>query len=189
MNKIKIIGIIGEAGCGKDTLMKECLKRIKNLNPIISYTTRPMRENEKEGIDYYFIDNETFSKKLDDFEIIEATVFNDWCYGVGVNTLSKDKFNIGVFNPEGIEHLLEFQDIELYPIYLAVTPKNRLMRQLKREDNPNVDEIIRRYNTDKKDFKNLSFNYGILENNKPSDLHKAVEKIRAMIRVTKDKEY
>lgn len=178
MKKTKIIAIIGEAGSGKDTLMKECLKHIKNLNPIISYTTRPKRENEVDGVDYHFLSNEEFLEKLNNREMLEATVFNEWCYGTGRGSLNPDKVNIGVFNIDGINNLLDYDDIEIYVIYLKVNAKNRLLRQLKREENPNVDEIIRRYQTDKKDFTTLPFVYHTLENNKPSDIKSNIEVIR-----------
>ena len=51
------------------------------------------------------------------------------------------------------------------PIYIKTLPKIRLLRQLQRENNPNCDEIIRRYSTDQKDFSNIPFTYYIIENN------------------------
>lgn len=49
----KILAIIGEAGSGKDTLMQEVLKVNHNLHEIVSFTTRPPREGEKDGINYH----------------------------------------------------------------------------------------------------------------------------------------
>jgi hypothetical protein len=37
--------------------------------------------------------------------MLEATVFNNWCYGTSIKNLDKDALNIGVFNPEGVEIL------------------------------------------------------------------------------------
>ena len=52
---IKIIALFGEAGVGKDALQNFILKKHPGYNKLISYTTRPKRDNETEGQDYYFI--------------------------------------------------------------------------------------------------------------------------------------
>ena len=52
----KIIALIGEAGSGKDSIMQNILKkRPLAFNEIISCTTRPMREGEVEGVNYFYL--------------------------------------------------------------------------------------------------------------------------------------
>jgi len=155
MKKYKVLAICGEAGSGKDYLLNTLLKDndIKDsLHPVISCTTRPMRENEINGKDYYFISNEDFAQRVIDGRMLEAVVFNNWCYGASIDTLIEDKINIFVCNPAGIEALAENPAIILAIVRIKVSPKTRLLRQLNREKNPDVDEIIRRYAADKKDF-------------------------------------
>lgn len=149
-----IIALMGKAGSGKDTLMKALLKQpvFNDAVPIISCTTRPKRENEVDGIDYHFLTNEEFSHKILSGDMLEATVFNNWGYGTSLDNLSKDKINIGVFNPEGAELLRENPNIDLTLIYLEADDKDRLLRQLNREQHPDVHEIVRRFGTDEKDF-------------------------------------
>ena len=92
--------------------------------------------------------------------------------------MSSDKRNIGVFNPEGIHSLLEHPQINLMAVYyIDVSDKTRLIRQLTRENSPNIKEIIRRYGTDDKDFQdyNLDFEYTILHNEENDDLMNCVE--------------
>ena len=57
MNKYTIIAIMGKAGSGKDTLCKALLNEPEFLTarPIVSCTTRPIRDYEKDGIDYHFL--------------------------------------------------------------------------------------------------------------------------------------
>ena len=152
--KYTIIALMGKAGSGKDTIMRALLKQpaFKNAIPIISCTTRPKREGEQNGIDYYFLTNEEFTNKVLSGDMLEATVFNNWCYGTSTENLSKDKINIGVFNPEGVGLLRENPNINLKLIYIEADDKDRLLRQLNREKNPNVHEIVRRYLADEKDF-------------------------------------
>lgn len=156
MNKYKIIAVMGKAGSGKDSFVKALISGgyINNLKPIVSCTTRPIREHEQDGVDYYFLTREQFTEKVLSGDMLEATIFNDWCYGTAKSTLDINAINIGVFNPEGVEILKhEYKDnIDLLVVYIIANDKVRLLRQLNREDNPDCDEIIRRFGTDKKDF-------------------------------------
>ena len=101
----KILAIMGPAGSGKDSLMWELIKGKENVKPIISCTTRPIRDNEKDGVNYHFLTNEEFALQVLNGEMLEATIFNEWCYGTSVNNLDSHCLNIGVFNPEAVEIL------------------------------------------------------------------------------------
>ena len=57
MKKIKIIAIAGKSGAGKDSILSSAIKLNPQLNPIISCTTRPKRDNETEGKDYHYLTN------------------------------------------------------------------------------------------------------------------------------------
>lgn len=109
--------------------------------------------------------------------MIESSCFNGWYYGTSYESLKQDKINIGVFNPEGIRSFLKRPDVKLTVYYIAASPKKRLLRQLNRENNPNVDEIVRRYSTDEQDFEHLDFEYTVLRNEDENDLTKCVELI------------
>ena len=156
MEKYKIIALIGEAGSGKDFLMKMLLE-LHDYHEIISCTSRPMREGEINGRNYYFYSDEYFMQLVEENKMMEWTSFNNWYYGTPINALSKSKVNIGVFNPAGIRSMLARDDIDLRVFYVSTSPKTRLLRQLNREEYPNVAEIIRRYGTDVEDFKNIDF--------------------------------
>lgn len=159
--KYTIIALMGKAGSGKDTIMRALLKQpaFKGAAPIISCTTRPKREKEQNGVDYHFLTNEEFTNKILSGDMLEATVFNDWCYGTSLENLSKDKVNIGVFNPEGVGLLKGNPNINLKLIYIEANDKDRLLRQLNREKNPDVHEIIRRYSADEMDFTEEEIEY------------------------------
>ena len=152
--KYTIIAIMGKSASGKDSLLKALLQepQFKEAKPIISCTTRPIRENEINGIDYHFLTNEQFTNLVLSNKMLEATVFNDWCYGTSIDSLSTSGINIGVFNPEGCEALRQNENITLCLIYVEATDKIRLLRSLNREKNPDCHEIVRRFNADEMDF-------------------------------------
>lgn len=183
----KIVAFIGEAGAGKDTIMRTYLNhsRRRNLHEIISCTTRPKREGEVEGVNYYYLTNEQFAEKILANEMIEASCFNGWTYGTTYENLRSDLINVGVFNPDGIRALLSHNDIDLLVIRVQASDKIRLIRQLNRETDPDVDEIIRRYTTDKIDFATLDFDYNILPNNTKLDYWDSI--ILQIERMIKDK--
>ena len=146
-NKIEVVAVIGKSGAGKDY----CAKRIAKENDwhfIVSSTTRPKRDYEEEGKDYHFLSYEEFAAA----RFLETASFNGWHYGTRYEDLDPDRTNIGVFNPTGLKSLAACKDIDLIIIYVKATDKTRLLRQLNREENPNVAEIIRRYSTDEADF-------------------------------------
>lgn len=152
-NKIKVIAICGKSAAGKDTLLQEILKLNRpDIHEIISCTTRPPREGEVHGKNYYFLSNQDFADKIENGEMLEATVFRDWCYGTSLDSLCPNAINVGVFNVDGIDILYDNPSIDLYVIEVKASAKTRLIRSLNREENPDVDEIVRRYLADEKDF-------------------------------------
>lgn len=172
-----IIALIGEAGAGKDTLMGEVLAQAPYLHEIISCTTRPPREGEKYGVNYYYYTPAEFSTKVFDGEMLEYTNFNGWFYGTGLASLDESKINIGVFNPEGIRSLIAHPNCNVLVFLVRTADKIRLMRQLNREDNPDVQEIIRRFSTDTNDFRRINFNCIQIQNNTIDDFEIAVKEI------------
>jgi len=153
MSKYQIIALYGASGSGKDTILKWIVSHYPKINPIVSCTTRPRREGEVDGVDYHYISEEKFSEQILNGEMLEATEFRGWFYGTQVAALSEDTVNIGVFNPAGLMALEENPNISLLKIYVSASDKTRLLRCLNRESNPNVDEIVRRYQTDQRDIR------------------------------------
>lgn len=176
---MKIVALMGEAGSGKDTILHRIMEKYPSyFNEIISCTTRPPRRGEKEGVNYHFLSVEDFIRKILNGDMLEATEFNGWHYGTDSQSLTIDKINIGVFNPEGVRCLQEDENIELYVFYVRAAGKQRLLRQLNREENPDVDEIIRRYKADTEDFSFLNdIKYITLQNNTLDDIDIAVDTI------------
>ena len=179
MKKIKVIALFGPAGAGKDAIQKVMVEN-HGLHGIISHTTRPMRENEEEGLSYYFISEYEFAKMNERKAFLEYTVFNHWWYGTSIESLSEDEINIGVFNIDGVKALLADDRIEVIPVYVSVSNKIRLIRQLNREKEPNCLEICRRFLADDYDFRmTIDFEYDTILNN--SDISNAEKDLMSLM--------
>ena len=167
-NLIKVIALFGESGSGKDTIQKKLMEAPmdgKKLHEIISCTTRPPRDYEVDGVDYHFLSEVDFAYKVLDGSMLEATSFREWFYGTPIESLDKEAINIGAFNVEGIEALLEDSRLDVIPVKIVVDEKERLFRILNREKNPNCSEVCRRFLADEKDFCNIQFSFLTFDNN------------------------
>ena len=122
MDKIKLLALFGESSTGKDSIQRWLCQNFDNIHGIISYTTRPPRDYEKDGQDYYFISDEKFSQLLAEDKLLETTTFNNWFYGTSIDELKSNKINIGVFNPTGIRNLLNKSDIiSTLPVWIQTS--------------------------------------------------------------------
>ena len=91
--KNKLIIISSPSGAGKTTLCKLLIKKMKNINLSISYTSRNKRENEINGKDYFFITSNRFeSLKRKNFFIETAKNFNNY-YGSPFKNIKNSKKN------------------------------------------------------------------------------------------------
>lgn len=155
--KYKILALFGKSGSGKDAIQKWMVSNLPNTHSIISCTTRPPREREVNGQDYHFLSEEEFFDKVKNYSMLEATFFRNWAYGTPIESLKEDKINIGVFNIQGIDCLLDDKRLNVLPLEILAYDKERLLRCLKREKNPDCEEICRRFLSDNKDFDDVPF--------------------------------
>lgn len=173
-----VIALMGEAGSGKDRTMQAVLNENPALHEIISCTTRPKRQGEAHGVNYFYYTPEQFGQKVLDGEMLECTVFNDWFYGTSFDSVRSDGvINIGVFNPTGVESLLARPDCKVIVFWIKTNDKTRLLRQLNREEDPDVREVVRRFQADYDDFDDLEFEMTILKNDDLADLEANVKAI------------
>lgn len=91
-----LVIITAPSGSGKTTLCKEILKKEDKVQFSVSHTSRKMRQNEKNGIDYYFVTNEEFMEGIDKNEFIEWNYHFDCYYGTSKSQIQKsiDKKNL-----------------------------------------------------------------------------------------------
>lgn len=170
-----LIVFIGESGSGKNFLIEHLNYHFpRDFHVVPQVTTRPMREGESEGNPYHFVKRYQFLDMLYKHELLEWKTFKDWYYGTAKNDLVDNKINILSANPAAARELLHNPDLNTHIVYIHCNDKQRLIRSLEREANPDIPEIFRRYEADLKDFApdKLDFGFYYIENNNMQDIYK-----------------
>ncbi|MDC0008824.1 hypothetical protein OAE73_00515 [bacterium] len=142
--------LVGKAAAGKDFL-KNRLKS-KNFKIGVSHTTRTPRRNEKDGIDYHFIDRSEFEEMIDQNKFIEYMEFNGWFYGQTEEDF--DTADVMIMSKDGLDMLPKQYRDQCVVIYLDVDRMTRIERLNSRNDVN--DSIMRRMNTDDEQFTGFS---------------------------------
>lgn len=189
---MKIVYIMGKSSSGKDTIFKK-LKEKLNFNTYIMYTTRPIREGEKEGITYHYISNEKMQRYIEGKEkekLIEyrtyQTVHGPWTYAtIADEQFQSDKNMLMLGTLESYEKMKNVFKNELIPIYIEVEDGLRLERAIKRErqeKEPKYTELCRRFLADSKDFSEENLKKaGINKRFQNIDLDKCINEIEKEI--------
>ncbi len=174
-----IIMFIGPSGSGKDYYYKEAMKQF-NFNKITLLTTRPQREGEVNGREYFFVDDNYIKKLEENNSIVEKRSYNTvhgiWTYATSAELIEEDKDYLVINTWEGYEKYIEyFGKDKVIPMYFQVNDEERLRRALereKKEKEPKLQEVKRRFLADKKDFSVemlKKYNPIIIDNNKTVD--------------------
>lgn len=185
----RIYYLLGKSATGKDTLYKEILKWRPKLRTVTMYTTRPIREGETDGVEYFFTDREELERQLASGKVIESrtyqTIAGPWTYYTvddGQFNVADDESCLMIGTLESYEKMCTyFEAGKMVPVYIEVPDGIRLLRAVKREENqkkPNYREVCRRYLADEKDFSEENLErLGITKRYQNTDMEMCVEEI------------
>jgi guanylate kinase len=174
-----IFYVMGKSSSGKDTLFQMIRERIPKLQMVTGYTTRPKRDGETEGKEYFFVSENHMEKMIKQGIVIEnrayQTIYGIWNYFTAddgqINKEKNDYLLIGTL--ESYEKIRTYFGKEmLIPIYIQVEDGVRLKRAVERErqqENPKYAEVCRRFLADEKDFSE--------ENIRKNDIQKRFENV------------
>ena len=158
----KIFYIMGKSSSGKDTIYKKLSERMPELQRIVPYTTRPIRDGEQEGVEYHFVGEDRLREMQEAGRVIEVRAYNTkcgvWTYFTAddgqIDLENKDYLVIGTL--ESFQALKKyFGEEKIVPIYIEVDDGVRLSRALEREQRekePRYEEMCRRFLADSADF-------------------------------------
>lgn len=135
-----MILIVGESASGKSTLQKMFIESNPKYKKVVTYTTRPMREGEVNGVDYHFISQSSFDELIKRDFFVEHAKYRGWCYGTAKSDC-KGEDVIAVLTPSGMRTLKRL-GFDIVSVYLYVDRRSRLISSLVRGDD--IDESYRR---------------------------------------------
>lgn len=140
-----LVILTGKSSCGKDTLQEELVNK-ENFIRMVSTTTRPKREGEIEGREYYFVDKDTFSDLNREGFFIEHRAYNTlvnnkedtWYYGLGKQKskeeISRDDVDyITILDLNGAKTAIDYYgEDNCVAVYIDLDDKVREQRASKR---------------------------------------------------------
>jgi guanylate kinase len=145
MKKLIIIG----KSCSGKTELGSLLKK-NGLKVAVTYTSRPIRPNEKNGIHYHFVTKDYFESLIHSKELLEWDNFNDWFYGLP--KVEFERSDAMIMTPRGLEKIKEkYGRDKINVVFLDTSPAQRLYRSTLRGDK--IEEIQRRFQADEIDFR------------------------------------
>ena len=172
--------IMGKTSCGKDTVVNELITK-HGFRKCVTYTTRPMRDGEKQDITYHFITEDDFKQKIRENFFAEYKSYDTelgiWYYGVALEDVENaDDKTVIILTPDGYRDVIKKVKNKPKSIYIYANNSTIKERLINRGDDPK--EAQRRLEHDNIDFKDVETEVDkIVYNNKGSNINDTVNKI------------
>ncbi len=178
-NNIMVI-LSSPSGAGKTTITKKIQQKYQSFKISVSHTTRKPRPNEVHGVDYFFISQNEFKKKIDDKEFYEYAKIFDNYYGTSKKTVDQIiKKNDLIFDIDwqGTKQLSKFKNLKLIKIYLIPPNKNELKARLIKRNQDSEREVERRFKAFDEDIQHWKDYDYIIINENLENCYKQIENI------------
>ena len=178
-----LIVISGPSGAGKDTVVQLMQERGMLFHFVVTANTRPKREEEVHGVDYFFVSKEEFARMIEEDELIEyASVYSDY------KGIPKQQVREALASGKDVVMRLDVQGAEtvrkLAPeallIFLTTGSEEELVERLKARKTETPEELALRIATARKELKRVeAFDYVIV--NHDNKLDETVDTVLAII--------
>lgn len=178
-----LIVISGPSGVGKDSVVQSMKARGLPFHFVVTATTRPQRENEVNGRDYFFVSKEEFARMIENDELFEyAIVYNDY------KGNSKRQVREALASGQDVIMRLDVQGAatvrklapEAVLIFLTTESEDALVRRLKARQSETVENLSLRIATARQELKRAAeFDYVIV--NADGHLEETVDTVVAII--------
>ena len=183
MNKGKLIVVSGPSGVGKDTIVSEYLKLHPKDKLSISMTSRPIRPNEIDGVNYYFKTKEGFEEEIKKGNLLEYALYNGNYYGTPKSEI-EERLNQGinvilVIEIQGARNVKKMMGDDVLLIFILPPSLEALRERLINRNTESLDQIEKRIEIAKKEIEENDFyDYEIIND----DLDKSVNEMENIIK-------
>lgn len=185
----KIYYVMGKSASGKDTIFSKLYEECPRTKKLITYTTRPKRDSEKDGQSYHFVDESVIESYRNQGKLIEMRTYNTvsgpWIYATiddgSLHLESKNYLIIGTL--DSYKKIREYFGAKnVVPLFIELSDGIRLQRALNREmmqNKPQYAEMCRRFLADEEDFSTERLEAaGITKRYVNEDLNKCIQEIK-----------
>jgi len=181
MKKGILYVLSGPSGSGKTTLAKHVVNTVNYVDFAISYTTRKIRDGEKDGIDYKFIDEEKFRFMIDSNQFAEWAEVHGNLYGTPINEIDKvlDK-GIDILLDIDVQGSLQIKSKYRNSVHIFLIPPDliTLRKRLSKRNTENSSELEKRMEMAIKEISRINdYDYIIVSD----DIDKSLRKLESII--------
>jgi guanylate kinase len=182
-----LVVISGPSGVGKDTVIKRLLELDPNVKYSVSYTTRPPRSGEVDGVDYRFVNREAFERRIREGALLEYATYDGHLYGTPIAPLDEARaagYDIVLkIDVQGAEQVRK-RAPDALRIFLAPPNMGELLRRrTERHSESPLDQTARQLIA--KDEMALAphFDHVVIND----DLERSVQEVLAIIRLARER--
>lgn len=181
--KPRLFVVSGPSGVGKDTIIQELRPRFPEIHFAVTATTRERRPGEIDGVDYYFLDRQTFEQRIDEGDFLESAIVYGERYGIPRNpirhALERGQDVVVKVDVQGAATVRELAPAAV-SIFLAPESMSELFRRLRSRKTDDPEKLMRRFKKAEDELQEAqSFDYLVF--NEFDNIDRATDQIVAII--------
>ncbi len=182
-----LIILISPSGGGKSVILRRIVKENENINYSVSYTTRKIRRNEKDGKAYHFISKDKFQRMQRNGDFLESAVVHGKWYGTSKkyieSKLDDKKLVIMDIDVQGARQIIR-EKIPCITIFILPPSKDVWLSRLKNRGTEDSKEIKKRLDTAETELQEIEeFQYLVIND----DIETAVKEVNEIIHAEENK--
>lgn len=183
-----ILIVSGPSGSGKSTIIKNFLRENKDFTLSVSHTTRPKREGEIEGINYYYVSKKDFQDMIDKDEFLEWAKIYDNYYGTSkkeIDRIFKTEKNVLLeINIDGLISAKNIFDDNIVSVFIITENFNELVKRLKQRNTESEEDFLKRIKEVEREISYINlYDYVIL--NKEGQIEESTKALKNIVEAEK----